>query len=273
MPSLEACRWSTQPPCGTPIDSGHDLATVLLAAWACNEGAGPTLYDAFGLHHATINYSNGGWTTSVGAGGAITLNFDGYQTYATVADSPDLSITGPLTVAAWLATTQSSRPVYIYSSYLSVSPYSGFAFRLNNGNPSFLTDTKSWIDSPTTVSDGRPHHVAVVLDATATVSFYIDGTLTYSAASAFPSAYSGPRYLGSNDGASYSSFDGPLFGLGLWGRALEGGEVFALANDPWAMYQPPRRLRRYVAAVATGRVRHSCAGHAVPGSFSACYGF
>jgi hypothetical protein len=177
----------------------------------------------------------GGSTWVAGVSGQA-LRFNGSTGYALVPDAPDLRLSGPMTVAAWV------RPERVATQYVvkkalqgttngfelglasSGRPFlrfnhasSGDGFRLD-GSASYPTDGTTW-----TLLVGT-------YDGT-TMRFYVDGVLQGSRPG--PSAI-GTSSLGIGIGAESDgtrAVRGAVDDVRLYGRALSGAEVSTLFTD------------------------------------------
>jgi hypothetical protein len=105
------------------------------------------------------------------------LALDGKSTYVTVPNSPDLNITGPLTVDAWIKTNAKTRQG-IVEHY---GRDGGFALQLTaHGKLEFFTISdnkqKAHVGGLSTVSTDEWHHVAGVFDGSE-LRVFLDGVL------------------------------------------------------------------------------------------------
>ncbi len=79
------------------------LDTYTVALWHFNEGVGDTVFDATSNNNDGVIYG-ATWVTSVAPaqGNIYALNFDGINDYLQVPSSSTLTITGSLTIEAWI---------------------------------------------------------------------------------------------------------------------------------------------------------------------------
>lgn len=168
------------------------------------------------------------------AGGA--LEFDGVDDRVEIPHASDLN-PFPLTVTAWVKTTQIS-PGYvaILNKYVGGSG-DGYSVHLHNGRVAafyFRGDHKSWVypGDPGLdggfIADGQWHHVAFVVDASGGY-IYIDSFLTASlgwTGVAGGCTTTAPILLGIYPlNGQVLSLAGDLDELSLWNRALNDAEI------------------------------------------------
>jgi len=205
--------------------------------WPMDEGGGPTVVDVSGQdnHGSLPNGAN--WGPGV-AGLALVLN--GTNQRATVPDDPSLDLTSALTLAAWIrpslfatqdlikkATINATNGYEISLSAPSSSWPQKVFFRLNqqtsgdtyrvNSTTLYPLDGSTWM------------HVAATYDG-ATMRLYINGALEASLPMPPPIATNAlPLTIGGqSDGTRH--FQGAMDDVRVYGRALSGAEIAALAN-------------------------------------------
>ena len=159
---------------------------------------------------ASLVTDSGGGAASFAGTGSVNL-----------ADSSAFSITGNITLEAWVKTTATG--LSLIGGYSSPYPFSGYALGMGQivpGTPAYWNGS-SWHSALTTVNDGQWHQlVAVATDASVTlfVDGQADGTF---AGNAQPQGSGGPRMLG-----AASSGYGPYIG------SMEDAAIFASALSP-----------------------------------------
>lgn len=171
-------------------------------------------------------------------GGA--LQCDGAAAYGLVTSHPELNITGPITIAVWL-----QRASAIDTTTGIVAKYGGgvatqsYLLRIDgSGDPQFLYRGLSTSNVIGTgyMHDTNPHCLVALYDGSA-LRLYLDGPQIASVAS------SGSANSNTTDVeiGRYSSgyFNGRLFDVAIWNRALSPVEVTWLNAEPYAMILPP----------------------------------
>ncbi len=169
------------------------------------------------------------------------LAFDGVDDRADVPHDPALNAF-PLTLMAWISTTQSAGAYpSIVSKYLGGTG-AGYALALDNGrltawyyadSANYLWDANDGIDGRF-VANGQWHHVAYVVDDVSG-RIYINGTLVNThvwVGSAAAVAAAEPLRLGTYIGGAGLPWAGQLDDVSIWSRALTGEEIRALRHHP-----------------------------------------
>ena len=211
----------------------------LVAHWRFDEGSGMIATDAVAGITGTL--ANGPqWTNGI-LGSA--LQFDGFNDYVGIPDTPALRLVNPFTVSLWFrpATTLTGsngrRDLFNKpSSYWFLLNYFAndgrIAFVLNSGSPSVRTTTTNW-------PAGQWQYLAGVYDGTS-LSIYVNGLQEAStSATAAVSANSQPLRIGGWSGMSTSaSFAGAIDQVRLYRTNLNAAAVRMLFEEanPW---QPP----------------------------------
>lgn len=158
----------------------------LVAYWDFDEGKGDVLHDRSGNNnHGKIHGAE--W---VKCGKGYALQFDGIDDYVDCGSGPSLDITGPITLEAWVypETVPSGEPGIVgkfFESYMFT----------------YYSDGRCWwyISSGsnhcgTALIPGSWHHIAGTFDGVA-MRLYIDGDLTATRSSTFPSIKSGKKFF------------------------------------------------------------------------------
>lgn len=165
--------------------------------------------------------------------------FDGANDYVRVADSNSQDITGDLSIAAWIQTSDPTEyGKIIFSNMQEISPHAGFSLRTTRydnrgidlpGRLHFMAGNQS-IFSNSTINTGEWTHVAVTLNGTA-ARIYINGQLDASGTVGLPLANSVDQAIGSSY-SPYYFFAGAIDDLLLYNRALSQSELQQLAGPP-----------------------------------------
>ena len=139
----------------------------MVSYWKFDEGSGQTAYDAVSGNRGTIYGAT--WTTGIVNGA---LSFDGVNDYVEVPDSPDLDISGEITVEAWIKTTKTNSGYIIDKRW----PHINYRFGMSNeGKIWFSTKDWIWLPGNTLINDGSWHHVVGVKDSDGLLHVYVDG--------------------------------------------------------------------------------------------------
>jgi hypothetical protein len=179
------------------------------------------------------------------------FSLDGVSRYVEAADSPSLSLTGPLTLEAKIRLNTNSVQQAIIEKY-DVPGLNGYFLRIVNGklyaavcDPTLQGAQQAAIGA-TTVSPGVWHHVAAVYDGT-TIKLYLDGVLDGSVVSSFaPTDGSASLKIGARGDDANTRLNGLIDEVRIFNRALSEAEIQSLmTNDS----TPP-----VIAPVVTGNL-------------------
>lgn len=148
----------------------------------------------------------------------------GSTQYLTAADSASLSVTGDLTIEAWVKMESLPANQYIVSkrnhdtnqrSYaFSIDAAGEFNAYLSSAGTSDTVFATSGLNFPI----GVWHHVALVVDVGSFVKMYVDGVLVFHSTSSVPASIHNSTYqlaIGEYPVAS-SSFDGKIDDVRIW---------------------------------------------------------
>ncbi|MCD6322469.1 MAG: T9SS type A sorting domain-containing protein [Clostridiales bacterium] len=173
-----------------------------------------------------------------------TLDFDGTDDYIEVPDASSLNFgTGDFTISLWLKSTLSSDGILVEKIWDVVSSAGGNGWAiqlLSNGRFRFsLADTyeEDPIDFQSIGgniwNDGKWHHLAIVVDRSSNVSFYIDGIADRvgditSESGSLSNTY--PLLIGANynkNATKDSQFDGFIDEVHIWNDVRTQAEIRA----------------------------------------------
>jgi hypothetical protein len=167
------------------VNVSNSSAVGLAAAYAFNEGAGPTASDS--STHGNVGTLNGpAWTPSGKHAGG--LSFTTTNAYVEMPNSASLNISGAgITLSAWVKITDSSSPDYVVVSKpwtTGSQPYPYYQYGVEfdaNGAKTldfFFGDTSGNLHGPYSMTPalGTWTHLAFTYDG-ATVKGYLDGVL------------------------------------------------------------------------------------------------
>ena len=163
------------------------------------------------------------------------MEFYGADGLISIPSAIDLN-TLPVTVTAWIRTTQSVGAYPTMISKYEGGQAHGFALALDSGRftPWYYVDGNNHVEelagaqlNGRFVADGRWHHLAYVVGAT-DAQIYIDGTLMNDLrwiGTASPVTTSQPLLFGRYNGGSGQAFVGQLDEVSIWNRALSEAEL------------------------------------------------
>lgn len=205
-----------------PITDGAAPATGPVASYAFDDGAGTTARDATGRGH-TGTVSGATWLAQGRNGGA--LSFDGTNDWVTVADAPELDLTGRWTLSASVR-PQSTAPwqTLIIKEAAPTLAYGLYA-RSNSEVPSAWTSFSS-VYGTASLPSGTWSHVSATFED-GTMRLYVDGELRATTTGAVDApASNGPLRIGGN--AIWGEwFGGSIDDVRIYDRPLSAAEVQA----------------------------------------------
>lgn len=252
----------------TPVlQRGHPLARGLVAAFpfADSWGSGtnhssaapgiianPTsLTDYSGNGNNATAFNNPPWLAGA-FGSCVEYGVIFSTEYHIIQSSPSMNITGPISIAVWLATVNAGRGVLL-GGYQNGSPYPGYALDVNQtaNDVGYWYGGASWSLIPTgaTIADGNWHFVAVTVDGGNTQTMYWDGQPVGTASVSAPASYNGVRWVGSDVG-NFAQYFGLMDALLIYNRAISAAEVKQLYADPFIIYRKPSRWWETVVGAA-----------------------
>jgi hypothetical protein len=235
-----------KPVLGTTLNGAHPLARGLGAYWALNEGGGAFVGSAT-QHPAPTSPLGAGVATPTWAGGGI--SFAGQQLIS-VANDPSIQ-TNQFSLFAGIVPasfggTHDSNSVFAFGRY-------SFYISVGTGAVCLFTNSAgSWVDGTRQMAVGQQHVVGATKDATKR-NVYLNGAWDNSSpdAGAIPYDTSGGMIGNRPDAANPTTqFNGLILWVGWWTRALSPAEIQQLYLDPYAPYQPQRRVWATGAAAA-----------------------
>ncbi len=232
-------------------DAAGNLATASATVTVSNPvsggGAGPVGYWTFDtLTSNQVLDSSGNNLTGTLSGGVTPGNgkisqglvFGGVNGSVSFASDTLTDLTGDLTLAAWVKTSNNSRTEALVSRYSASGSETGYLLRTNpaghvelriggnnlGGSPATFTDTGKLIN------DGQWHHVAATITIAQGVRFYIDGALTSTQNRSIVARAGGSGLiLGLNGWTGYGTyFTGTLDDVRIYNRVLAASEIAAL---------------------------------------------
>jgi len=201
-----------------------------IGSWSFSEGSGTLAVDSSG-NGCNGTLVNGPAYVAGPAGQA--LSFDGVDDYVDVPAAPALD-TFPLTVAAWIKTTDTGLHGVI-NKYLPGS-FNGYQIFTNGGSlcawyfrdaADYVWDGTSCTLSTSGYNDGRWHHVAFVVDASGG-SLYVDGIPKAArpwTGTAGPATTAAVLTFGRYPGIAAPYFPGALDEVRIYNRPLSDDQV------------------------------------------------
>ncbi len=159
------------------------------------------------------------------------FNLNGSSQYVEVADSPELSITGPMTIDAWINANDTSSEHAIVEKY-DGGGQNGYFFRLLNTGQLAAgicdASTCSSANGNTQVTTGSFHHVAAVFDGS-NLQIFLDGVADSGFfSSVTPTDGTNPLTIGARGGSPGNYFNGTIDEVEIFNRALTPGEIQSL---------------------------------------------
>jgi hypothetical protein len=204
----------------------------LAAYYPFNEGSGATASDSSG------NGNTGTLVGPVWTAGNISgaLSFDGLDDYVNAGAGPSLNfVSTPITITAWIYPRSyggGSRGRIADKATSST----GWMFYADNYN---LANGLSWIGtggqggaqaSSTTniITLNTWQFVAMTVNDSSSVSFYVNGALKRAVANAKPQSSTAPLYIGARSTASDRNFNGTLDDVRIYNYSLSPAEILSL---------------------------------------------
>lgn len=164
--------------------------------------------------------------------------FDGIDDSISIPPNANLEITGPLTVALWLKTSDTRRDRGIFQScQTNTATFEGYVIGVNNwpNTNGFLgySNGTNYVYGQTVVTNGQWHHVAVAVNSNS-ATFYADGIFDGTTNTTPPALWQGVRNIG---GALFVNltndylFAGQIAEFAVFNRALSAAEIGHLAKS------------------------------------------
>jgi len=213
-----------------------------VAHWDMDEGSGAKINDKSGNGNDGTLVNGPTWTQ--GKYGSA-LSFDGVDDYVDAGNQQNLQITGPITITAWVKTSNVTSYNGIVTKYYAENGKRGFALEFNPFNPTggglrFIISrdgTSTSIVSTNEVSINEWEHIAATYDGS-TMKLYVDGILK-SNANYDAGIYntSEKLFLGRNVG--YSSLNGLLDDIKIYDYARTEEEIRLDYNAGMAAHLGP----------------------------------
>jgi hypothetical protein len=156
-----------------------------VAWWLALHGltGGGTLFDVLGMHHGALT-SGAGWQSPLHPGGWGAITYDGVGSYVDCGDLPDFAfdVGMPFSLSAWITMTSTASNSAICNKYGPAGFGPGYFLSVSSGNPFFQLAAANgayrYRIGLTTVTSGRPYHVAGTYDGSGAVGgirLYQDG--------------------------------------------------------------------------------------------------
>lgn len=211
----------------------QDITTNLRGHWYLTETSG-AVADDLSSFNCNGTYTNGvtlAGSTPVLLHQALAANFDGANDYVAIPSESTYDITGVITVAAWIK-------VDVWDvQWQAVAGKGDSAWRLLrdslNGGVSFACTGLSnmRVSTTTAVNDGQWHHVVGIYNGSSLL-IYLDGALNNSIAATGAIATNNfPVEIGRNAEAAGREFDGAIYDVRVYNRALSSLDVLYLTTQ------------------------------------------
>ena len=223
----------------TTVTSGGGGGASLITAYGMNEGSGTTLADASGAGHTGTLVNGPTWVASQATYGQA-LSFDGVNDAVSVTNPGTLNFgTSNFTIELWVKRNLlGGQQRHLFSRCTNTTWVTGCKeFYFNASNQLVFGSFATGDTASVTIADTNWHHVAVTfVDATNTLSFYVDGTLRTTATKALEAdganhlAIFGNHLFGTPGEAN--AFSGLLDEVRIYNRALTLAEIQADRTTP-----------------------------------------
>lgn len=168
----------------------------------------------------------------VGGGALLLSNAGDYVQLPAATTGAGLNITGPVSFAAWVKTTDAAG--HILGGYFNGGAFDGYGWTYETTGSNYWSPASGWRSATGAVNDGAWHHMVTTVSGT-TLSYYVDGLLKQTInTAAQPTSYTGVRAIGQvstgNGGAGHQVI-GRIDDLRIYNHALSPVEVYALADS------------------------------------------
>jgi len=221
------------PPAAAKAPAGIDLTRGLVGWWKFDEGDGTVARDSSGKRSHGRLIGDLEWGKGR-IGGA--LSFGGTRDRVEIMDSPSISVTGDLTVTAWVNGSS-----WRVNNIVSKDFNSSYRFRVqDNGNALWLLLCDDYgyeaesVELSNTLRTGKWYHVAATADLDAKeVRFYLDGAQMGEARSTTKAGIqdmAGPLLIGKTETGFSEDFHGLMDDVRIYNRALSAEEIRLLAE-------------------------------------------
>jgi len=166
------------------------------------------------INGPTFNSSNGG-----------SVVFDGTNDYCSAGSSSSLSITGNLTVAAWVRPTSFTNQ----GNIVAKSSNQGYRMRFQSTGTFWMYANANTITSPSAYTINNWFHTVGVFSSTG-LRMYINGSLVQSNGTAFSPSYALSNFFVGSFNGSLELFQGRIANVSVYNRALSATEVLQNFN-------------------------------------------
>jgi Ca2+-binding RTX toxin-like protein len=205
------------------VDAAGTAALAGNVSWIRAEG---NVFDSVTASTGTL--VNGPTYVTGKVGQALSLN--GTNQYVNMPHSAPLQLTNNFTLEAWVNPSTLSGFGRIISK--GIGGNSGYSLGRAGSQLLFTTyGVRDYITTGSYLTVGQWTHLAVVLDATNTAHFYVNGTLVESIAHTAPARLeTNPLMIGSINGTS-QFWGGLIDEVGIYNRPLSGTEISAIVAN------------------------------------------
>lgn len=212
--------------------AAQDITTGLIGNWNLVETSGSTAFDSSsssnnGTYVGGVSLANSTPVTNVGAV-AETLN--GSTGYVRINNESAYDLTGPMSVSLWIKVNSFDAKE---QTIISKGDSAWRIERRNNNNYlRFVLQGPGQVQGNINVNDGQWHHVVGVYTGSQ-MQLYVDNVLDQQ--NNRNGAIATNNYqvnIGNNAEASGREFDGSIYGVRVYNRALTPADVATLYNPP-----------------------------------------
>ena len=237
-----------KPPLGARLNRSHQLAQGLVGYWVMNEMGGTTLIDSAGINTGTLT---NGPTWTAGQFGP-TVNFDGANDSVNIADNPSLDLGNTGALVLWVnASDWANNPFLVAKSggtnattNYRLEQYLGTLYITLGNGTDFSQVGKTWAPATNT------WYMVTGIWNGVDQNLYVDAALLVSAGSQAIVPAGNTNIVEIGDAINHSGtrrFTGRIDNVRIYNRALSPQEIRWLYQEPFADFQPVRRVFGNVA--------------------------
>jgi hypothetical protein len=234
-----------KPPFGAALIPDHPLNRGLVGCWLFNEGGGNTAFDLSGNgNHGTL--TNGpAWVGDPQFRQALSFDGSTSKGYIDCGTGQTLDLTAQFTICGWARYTNVSNPRY--QPIFRKGPWR-YSLDVQEGKVKVYVNNAASLTGIATIIEGKLYFLLWVHSSIGDY-IYVNDVLDNSGDLPDPSSAPSESCV---IGGSYSippvewfGLYGSIFFVSIYNRALSGGEIFQLYNEPFCMFQMPSRVKYY----------------------------
>ena len=228
-------RWGAGIGVAMVLMAGATRADIISGLQASYDFASPATIGTDGsgnANHGTLSPANAAWANDPIRGGVLALTPTASRGYLQVPDSPGLSMTGDLTLAAFVNVGSYTNFNGIVGKTAVNQPASYDLYLIQGtGQPRLFRGNGAGVNGSATATAPIPigeWHFLTVTHGGSAVNFYVDGIPTASGTIATTMADGNtPLYIGSR-ADQVTGFQGSMDAVRIYDRALSAGDVAEL---------------------------------------------